>query len=984
MNAGSTFKRILTLALALVMALTTLASLVNAEVVLPERESDLLARIEQEESTRGTTYMDSGLSSSVKLTKGQIKTLLNENLVSVPSNVFASQPNLSNPYRPGALTSQTLNITINRLNAYRTIAGLDPLALDAGYCEDSQYGAVLLSVSNFSHEPNKPSNMSQDFYNRAVDATLGGNILVGLDVVSSVDWFMDDSDTSNISLVGHRRWQLAANINKIGYGYAYNSSGYYKHYVCSRVFDYNSWNWEVQPGDYEFISWPASGNFPNNTDSFKNTSAWSVEVNSKKYTINSKNDLVVTLRSTATGQSWTFRGNENYSTSGKYFNYDPEPFGSGSAIIFRPNGISKYQGEYTVNITGIKDKSGNAVELNYRVDFFDPASVSAEDPTPTAAPNTVNISLVNRFTGMDNDIEWGNDAAYLMKNISYQLYANGQPYGSAQTFTNGFAAGNTTWDDQAKWNSVPKYDSNGNLINYTVAVVSNDERWILTNNNRVTVSDNAYRFELIHRWAMARFNVQKTWLNPQGSVTNAPAGAQITVKLMKRNASGADEQIASVVLNASNNFRATFTTTRYTNNGTSDAFMPRVFRKNADGSVMFANGKPVIDENAYYLVESGCNPYWWTPEIPDGICGASFYNGYNNGEFNIGFNNRAVDHSATPTPQPTATPTPKPTATPTPKPTATPTPQPTATPTPTPNPVVKLNVSNVIVASEEADKGDRKENAIDGSNNTMWHTKWGVATPAEDRFITLDLAAPASVSRYEYQPRVTGNNNGRVNQYRISVSMDGQNWTVVSTGNWADNGSLKVVEFASPVIAKFVKLEGVTTYGSVASQRNKFMSAAEIRVYGVSQSWATVERNAIANIYAGSEETQNGGRKENAIDGNNNTIWHTSWAAAAPVEQRYITLELKNAAYIGRYEYQPNIGGPNGRVNQYRISVSMDGQNWTVVSTGSWSNDANLKTAEFSPVMAKFVKLEGVTTHGSRPNVFMTAAEIRLVAIGAN
>lgn len=90
-------------------------------------------------------------------------------------------------------------------------------------------------------------------------------------------------------------------------------------------------------------------------------------------------------------------------------------------------------------------------------------------------------------------------------------------------------------------------------------------------------------------------------------------------------------------------------------------------------------------------------------------------------------------------------------------------------------------------------------------------------------------------------------------------------------------------------------------------------------------------------------------------DGSNASIWHTSRAAAAPLEQRYITLELKNAAYVGRYEYQPNIGGANGRVNQYRISVSLDDQSWTTFSTGSWANDGALKTAEFTPVLAKNV-----------------------------
>ncbi len=968
-KTGSVFNRLLSLVLALAMILAVAAS-AGAEALLRERAV-------HEEPTRGTAYTESGLTELPKLTQYQIRDLLNASPATNPSNLFVSRPTYS-PYSAGRLHEDVLNASLNRLNAMRRLSGLKNVVYTDSLNMDAQYGAVLLSTSSeFTHYPAKPADMPQDFYDRGYNGTSNSNITAGRYLPATIGAFYDDNDPDNIAVLGHRRLHNNPSLGKVGFGYTEKANSMYGSYTCIRVTDTSA-----PVGDFNFIGWPASGNFPNNLDGFTSGSPWSVSLNRSKYSAPNKRDITVTIRRTADGRSWTLKGTSSYAPrySGLYLNVENTNYDQSYCIIFRPDGITKYEGEYTVSITGIKDSAGGSTELNYRVNFFDPANAAPEpvtpapDPTPAPGVETVRISLVNRWVSMDNDAEWGNGQdKYIPRTISYQLLANGSPEGSVQTFSNPFG-GNKSWDDQAGW-TVPKKDANGNAVNYTVRVVNADSRWLLTDCTALNPSANAIRFELTHRWAMAEFRVSKTWRAVNGSVTNAPAGASITVKLMKRGANGADAQVASLELNAGNNFSGAFTSTAYTNTGVSDGFLPRTFMRDGSGSIVFENGRPVTDPNGYYLVEEGCNPYWWTPEIPEGICGEAFYSSAGSGSFNIGFSNRAVDHSA---------PTPAPTAVPTPVPTPTPTPVPTPVPTPAPTPASRLDIVNVIVASEESANGDRKENAIDGSNGTMWHTRWGAATPAEDRFITLELASPAAVTRYEYQPRVTGNCNGRVKQYRLSVSMDGQSWTAVSTGSWANDGELKLIELASPVIARFVKLEGVSTYGSVPSQTDQFMSAAELRIYGSPMNLETVERGEIANVYAGSEETANGGRKENAIDGSSATIWHTSWAAAAPLERRYITLELNTAAYIGRYEYQPNVGGANGRVNQYRISVSMDGRSWTTVSSGSWANNGSLKTAEFTPVLAKFVRLEGVTTYGSRPNIFMTAAEIRLAALGGN
>ena len=134
---------------------------------------------------------------------------------------------------------------------------------------------------------------------------------------------------------------------------------------------------------------------------------------------------------------------------------------------------------------------------------------------------------------------------------------------------------------------------------------------------------------------------------------------------------------------------------------------------------------------------------------------------------------------------------------------------------------------------------------------------------------------------------------------------------------------------------------------------------------------------------AGSElpggQYPNEGDADYAIDGDVNTWWHTDWrdhATATQESQRTITLDLRNVQKIDGYRYYSRPG--NGRVTEYRIEVSTDNAEWTVVATGNWANIAGWKLAEFEAVDARYVKLVGVTTWSDTGNnLHMSACEIR-------
>ena len=321
---------------------------------------------------------DSGSTSLPKLSKEEITQLLRENPNTMPDQVFDVTPSVTAPYSIGQVSSQALQRAVDRLNALRRIAGLPSVTLDASLCENAQYGAVLTAANGgLSHSPSKPADMDESFYKQGYSAASSSNLYAGVTLTFAPDGFMDDSDSSNISRVGHRRWQLNPTLGKVGFGYAQSSSGYGR-YVTEKVFDRSG-----SGCDYDFIAWPASGNFPANTGGFETNTAWSVTLNPQKYAIPSLSQLTITLVRESDGKSWVLSGNESYNAgAGRYLNVNTGNYGVANCIIFRPDNIDRYEGVYTVTIDGLKSKSGSPAAFSYQVDFFDPDTYNQQPVEP--------------------------------------------------------------------------------------------------------------------------------------------------------------------------------------------------------------------------------------------------------------------------------------------------------------------------------------------------------------------------------------------------------------------------------------------------------------------------------------------------------------------------------------------------------------------------------------------------------------------------
>ena len=149
-------------------------------------------------------------------------------------------------------------------------------------------------------------------------------------------------------------------------------------------------------------------------------------------------------------------------------------------------------------------------------------------------------------------------------------------------------------------------------------------------------------------------------------------------------------------------------------------------------------------------------------------------------------------------------------------------------------------------------------------------------------------------------------------------------------------------------------------------------AADDSRDYDYQKTTATA-----ASEYPG---TGNEGPASYAVDNNTGTWWHTNWNVTVPMSDFWITLELEEETVLDALRYYGRDGGINGRVGEYKVEVSTDGDKWTQVSTGEWENTAGWKLAVFDqPAAAKYVRLTGLHTFGDSGNDrFMSAAEIRL------
>lgn len=140
---------------------------------------------------------------------------------------------------------------------------------------------------------------------------------------------------------------------------------------------------------------------------------------------------------------------------------------------------------------------------------------------------------------------------------------------------------------------------------------------------------------------------------------------------------------------------------------------------------------------------------------------------------------------------------------------------------------------------------------------------------------------------------------------------------------------------------------------------------------------AQIPRSAMRIAYVDSEQPDEG-EASHLIDGDSGTYWHTRYDVTVTKHPHTVDIDLGATRRIVGVTVLPRQDGPNGRIKDYSISVSLDGKEWTEAATGKFANTFDKQVVKFSGVKeCHFVRLSALSEqHGQD---FASAAEFDVI-----
>ncbi|MGM0461769.1 MAG: C25 family cysteine peptidase [Fibrobacterota bacterium] len=132
---------------------------------------------------------------------------------------------------------------------------------------------------------------------------------------------------------------------------------------------------------------------------------------------------------------------------------------------------------------------------------------------------------------------------------------------------------------------------------------------------------------------------------------------------------------------------------------------------------------------------------------------------------------------------------------------------------------------------------------------------------------------------------------------------------------------------------------------------------------------------SIADV-SSEDEWGDGRPARNVLDGDSETAWFTHWEDPAEVHPHEIVIKTQSPVYIGGLQYTPRQDSENGRIDEYEVYVSTDGENWEEPHiTGRWENSTDVQEAAFHPgVVASYIRL--IAKSEVNGEVWASAADI--------
>ena len=319
-------------------------------------------------------------------TKSQIKSKYNAAKPKADyTNRYKDQPSKVAPYYEGSLKEDVVTDTLNQLNYYRYLAGLNSVTINTAKQARSQKCGLIQAINDtLTHTPTKPSDMDDDFYKEAYAGcyasyaegdTYSGNVSYNTRIDKAPGSFIDDNNNA-LPGVGHRSSMLDPFAKQVSFG---NVSPYV---AMSIYYD------DTNPNKDLFYAWPPAGYFPTENIYQKERTMWSIWLDkSIKVQSDSKITLTYNNKNYVIPASWTNYDNID-NVIAYYFptNIRDEIVGATNRFV---NGTTVH-----VNISNLSDGDINTYEVDYDVKFFTAEPVALESVDITIYKEGSNIGSV--------------------------------------------------------------------------------------------------------------------------------------------------------------------------------------------------------------------------------------------------------------------------------------------------------------------------------------------------------------------------------------------------------------------------------------------------------------------------------------------------------------------------------------------------------------------------------------------------------------
>lgn len=294
-----------------------------------------------------------------------------QHMFNYDTNIYEEEPNYTGaPYVAGKLKEQVVQDTLNQLNFYRWLTGLNEVSLNTEYMERSQKGAVIQArLDELTHTPSRPTDMDNDWYNEAYAGVnagndYSGNVAYGVRIDKTPIGFILDTNNETANSVGHRSSMLDPRSNKTSFGY------------CNRYSAMSMYTTNEDLGNNDvWYSWPSPGYFP--VEDMDTSMMWSIQLNGEYTYYPGANDLELILTS-GDNKKYEITLEQLYFDSyynNFYFRIPTE------LLNYLTDGENNFkQGKkVTIDFNGLIDSQYNNVNIHYTTEFIE----SIEKPVYT-------------------------------------------------------------------------------------------------------------------------------------------------------------------------------------------------------------------------------------------------------------------------------------------------------------------------------------------------------------------------------------------------------------------------------------------------------------------------------------------------------------------------------------------------------------------------------------------------------------------------